>query len=83
MLNPREDKPAFISLAPFAARAGGTALTDWANVTYTEPKDKEEDTVQLDRRLQQSMTGQDTFTSHTHTHTLYFTSTHQSIFNDT
>lgn len=42
-LNPREDKPALIKFAAVPPQAGWAALTDGANMTYTEPKDEEEE----------------------------------------
>lgn len=42
ILNPREDKPALIKFAVVPPQAGWAALTDGANMTYTEPKDEEE-----------------------------------------
>lgn len=40
--NPREDKPAFIKFAAVPPQAARAALTDGANMTYTEPKGEEE-----------------------------------------
>lgn len=40
--NPREDKPAFIKSAAVPPQAGWAALTDRANMTDTEQKDKEQ-----------------------------------------
>lgn len=42
-LNQREDKPALIEFAAVPPQAAWAALTDGANMTYTEPKDGEEE----------------------------------------